>query len=326
MKERCKGLSRGALPLLAAFVIVPAGAQEYPAKAVRFVVSYAAGGGTDLTARPIAQKLTERWGKPMVVENRSGASGMIGADIVAKSAPDGYTVLVGAAMEMSTNLVAYKNMSYDPVKDFQPVTLASISPLVFMTHPSLPVKSVKELVALARAKPGALSYASIGIGTVHHFAGEYMKSTLKLDMMHVAYKGGAPALIGLVGGEVPAGFVALLSAIPNVRAGKLRALALTSLQRVSALPEVPTMNESGLSGFDIVVWFAAWVPAKTPRDIVDRLNTEMVRIIKSPEYRQRMIEAGAEAAGSSAEQLAQLQRAEIEKYRKIAVAAGIQPQ
>lgn len=325
MTRQRKWLWCGLGALVAGVVAATAVAQNYPTKTVRFVVPYPAGGGTDITARPIAQKLTDLWGRPVIVDNRGGASGMIGADVVAKSAPDGHTILVSAAMEMSTNVAVYRTMPYDPVRDFEPVTLASISPLVLMTHPSLPVKSVKELVALARARPGALSYASIGIGTVHHFAGELMKEMLKLDIVHVAYKGGAPALTALIGGEVPVGFVALLSAIPNVRAGKLRALALSSPKRAGALRDVPTLDEMGLRGFDIVVWFAVWVPAKTPKDIIDKLNTEMVKIIQSPEYKQRMIEAGAEAAGSSSERLRKLQEAEIEKYRKIAVTAGIKP-
>jgi tripartite-type tricarboxylate transporter receptor subunit TctC len=326
MTKQRKWLWCGLGALLAGGVAATAVAQSYPTKPIRIVVPYNAGGGTDITARPIAQKLIEVWDQPVIIDNRSGASGMIGADIVAKSAPDGYTVLLSASMEVAANVAVYSKMNYDPVRDLQPVTLASISPLVLMVHPSVPVKSVKDLIALARARPGALSYASIGIGTVHHFAGELMKGMLNLAMVHVAYRGGAPALVALVSGEVPVGFVALLSAIPNVRAGKLRALALTSLHRTSALPEVPTLDESGLAGFDIVVWFAVWVPAKTPKDIVDKLNSEMVKIIQSPEYKQRMVDAGAEAAGSSAEQLRQLQKADIEKYRKIAVTAGIKPQ
>jgi tripartite-type tricarboxylate transporter receptor subunit TctC len=312
--------------LVASAAASAAMAQNYPTKTIRMIVPYNAGGGTDISARPIAQQLTQLWGQSVVVDNRPGASGMIGADAVARSAPDGYTVLVSASMEVAADVVVYKNMAYDPVKDLRPVTLATVSPLVLMVHPSLPVKSVKELVALARAKPGALTYASIGIGTVHHFAGELMKSMLGINMVHVAYKGGAPALVGMLVGEAPVGFVALLSAIPNVRAGKLRALAVTSSRRTSALPDVPTLAESGLPGFDIVVWFGVWVPAKTPQAVVDKLNKEMVRIIKSSDYKQRMIDAGAEAVGSTPEELRKLQMDDIQKYRKIAIEAGIKPQ
>jgi tripartite-type tricarboxylate transporter receptor subunit TctC len=326
MKNWTKYACYGLCTLIALVAAATATAQTYPTQPIRLVVPYNAGGATDLTARPIAQELTQLWGQSVITDNRPGASGMIGANMVSKSKPDGYTLLVSASMEVAADVVVYKNMPYDPVKDLQPVTLASISPLVLMVHPSLPAKSVKELVTLARAKPGALSYASIGIGTVHHFAGELMKSMLNINMVHVAYKGGAPALVGMLSGEVPVGFVALLSAIPNVRAGKLRALAVTSLKRTSALPKVPTLDESGLPGFDIVVWFAVWAPAKTPQTILDRLNREMVKIIQSAEYKKRMIEAGAEAVGSTPEELRQLQKADIEKYRKIAVKAGIESQ
>lgn len=326
MTRQAKWLWCGLGALVAGGVAATAVAQNYPAKSIRLVVPYPAGGAGDLAARPIGQKLTELWGQSVIIDNRPGGGGMIGADAVAKSAPDGRTVLVSASMEVSVNVVLFKNMPYDPVKDFQPVTLATITPLILMVHPSLPVKSVGELVALVRAKPGALSYASVGIGSVHHFAGELMKSMLNLDMVHVPYKGGAPAMVDLVGGHVPVGFVALLSAIPNVKAGRLRPLAVTSSKRASALPEVPTLAESGLPGFDIVVWFGVWVPAKTPKDIVDKLNSEMVKIIQSPEYKQRMIESGCEAVGSSAEHLGQLQKAEIEKYRKIAATTKILPE
>lgn len=326
MTRQAKWLWCGLGALVAGGVAATAVAQSYPAKSIRFVIPYPAGGGTDLTARPIGQKLTELWGQSVIIDNRPGGSAMIGSDMVAKSAPDGYTVLVSASSEMSMNAVLFRKMPYDPVKDFRPVTLATTTPPILMAHPSLPVKSVKELVALARARPGALSYASPGIGTPQHFAGELMKTMLNLDMVHVSYKGATPALVDLLGGHVPVGFVALLPAIPHVKAGKLRPLAVTSPQRASALPEVLTFAESGLPGFDIVQWFAVWVPAKTPKDIVDKLNSEVVKIIQSPEYKQRMLESGTEAVGSSAEHLGQFQKTEIEKYRKIAAAAGIKPE
>ncbi len=251
---------------------------------------------------------------------------MIGADIVAKSPPDGHTVLVSAASEMTMNVVLFKKMPYDPVRDFQPVTLVTTTPALLSSHPSLPVNSVKELIALAKSRPGALSYASVGHGTPQHFAGELMKYMVRIDWVHVPYKGAAPALVDLVGGHVPVGFVALLPAIPHARSGRLRPLAVTSAQRSSALSEVPTLAESGLPGFDIVQWFAVWVPAKTPKNIVDRLNGEIVRIVQSPEFKRRMTEAGTDAVGSSADHLGQWQRSEIEKYRKIGGLAGIKPE
>ena len=301
-------------------------AQGYPNKTVRMVIPYPAGGGTDITARPIALRLSEIWGQQFIVDNRAGGNGMIGADIVAKSPPDGYMVLVSAASEMTMNVVLFKKMPYDPVRDFQPVTLATTTPALLMSHPSLPVKSVKELIALATSRPGALSYASVGHGTPQHFAGELMKHMVRIDWVHVPYKGAAPALVDLVGGHIPVGFVALLPAIPHARSGRLRPLAVTSAQRASSLSEVPTLAESGLPGFDIIQWFAFWVPARTPKDVVDRLNGEIVKIVQSPEYKRRMTEAGADAVGSSADHLGQFQRSEIEKYRKLGALAGIKPE
>ena len=301
-------------------------AQPYPVKPIRFVIPYAPGGGTDLTARPIAVKLTERWGKSVFLDNRPGGGGMIGAEIVAKSAPDGYTILISAGSEMSMNLMLYSKMPYDPVKDFQPVTLATTTPAILLAHPSLPVKSIKDLIALARAKPSVVSYASVGIGSPMHFAGELINSMVKIKMVHVPYKGAAPALVDLLGGHVPVGLVTLLAATPHVKSGKLRALGVTSAQRSTSLPDVPTVAESGLPGFYIVQWFAAWVPSQTPKDIVENLNLEMVRIIQSPDYKQRMLESGTEAVGGSAANLGTFQRSEIQKYRKIAEAAGIKPE
>jgi tripartite-type tricarboxylate transporter receptor subunit TctC len=309
-------------------VVATAGAhaQSYPARAIRFVLPYAPGGGTDLTARPIAVKLSEQVGRPVVIDNRPGGAGMIGADLVAKSAPDGYTVLVSAASEMSMNLMLFKEMSYDPVKDFQPVTLATTTPAILLAHPAVPARSVKELIALARAKPALLSYASVGTGSPMHFAGELLNHMVKINLVHVPYKGAAPALVDLLGGHVPLGFVTLLAGMPHVKSGKLRALGVTSAQRASALPEVPAIAEAGLAGFDIVQWFAIWLPAQTPRSVVDKLNTELVKIIQSAEYKQRMVESGTEAVGGTPEALAAFQKSEIDKYRKIAAVAGIKPE
>jgi tripartite-type tricarboxylate transporter receptor subunit TctC len=304
-------------------VAAVAAAQGYPAKTIRIVIAYPNGGGADFTARPIAQKLTERWSQSVIVDSRPGGSAMIGTDIVAKSPPDGYTLLVSASSEVSMNVALFKSMPYDPVRDLQPVTLVGTTPPLLLAHPSLPVKSVRDLVALAHARPGALSYGSIGVGSPQHFAGELMKTTFRIDMVHVPYKGAAPALIDMVGGHVPLGLVAPTVAVPHVKAGRLRALAVTSAQRSGAMPEVPTMAESGAPGFDIVQWYAVWLPAKTPKDIVDKLHGEIVRIIQSPEYRQRQLEVATDVLGTSAEALGTFQRAEIEKYRRIAAAAGI---
>ena len=316
----------GAAVLTMLGMVVTAGAQGYPAKTVRFVITYPAGGGSDYTARPIAQRLTERWGQPVVLEARSGGSAMIGTDFVVKSAADGYTLLLSASSEVSMNTVLFKKMPYDPVRDLLPITLVGTTSPVLLAHPSLPAKNVKELVALARAKPGALSYASIGNGTPQHFAGELMKTTFNIDMVHVPYKGAAPALIDLAGGHVPIGLTAPTTAIPLIKSGRLRVLAVTSAQRSGALPDVPTIAEAGAPGFDIVQWYAIWVAAKTPRDIADKIYADVTSIIHSPDYKQRQLEAGTDIIGSTAEALSNRQKQDIEKYRKIAAAAGIKPE
>jgi len=309
--------------LACALFTIQAIAQSYPNRAIRFVLPYAPGGGTDLTARPIAQKLSEVYGKSVVVDNRPGGGGMIGSEIVAHSAPDGYTVLVSASSEMSMNLALYKSMPYDPVKDFQPITLATTTPAMLIAHPSVPVRSVKDLIALEKAQPGSISYASVGIGSPMHFAGELMNSMVKIKMAHIPYKGAGPAMVDLLGGHVPVGFVTVLAATQYAKSGRLRPLAVTSGKRATALPDIPTVAEAGLPGFDIVQWFAVWVPAQTPKDIVQKLNADIVAIIRSQDYRQRMQESGTEAVGGTPEQLTAFQANEIKKYRDIAAAANI---
>ena len=325
-----KALHCGAAACAALAVVATAAgtaaAQGYPAKPIRFVITYPTGGGSDYTVRPIAQKLTERWGQPVFVESRPGGSAMIGTDYVVKSAPDGYTLMLSASSEVSMNVTLFKKMPYDPVRDLQPLTLVGTTPPLVLAHPSLPAKSVKELVALARAKPGALSYASIGTGSPQHFAGELMKSTFRIDIVHVPYKGAAPALIDMVGGHVPFGLTAPTVAIPHVKAGRLRALAVTSEKRSGALPEVPTVSEQGAPGFDIVQWYAIWMPAKPQKEVFEKIQGELVRIIHSPEYKKLQLDVATDIVGGSAEQLASFQKAQIEKYRKIAAAAGIKPE
>jgi len=297
-------------------------AQTYPNKVIRIVVPYPPGGGADITARPIAQMLSERWGQPVVIENRGGASGMIGADIVAKAPPDGYTIMVSASAEVALNVALFPKMPYDPVRDFAPITLATVTPLALVVHPSVPVKSVKEYIAFAEAKPGSLTFGSAGAASPHHFAGEWLKMLTKIDIVHVPYKGMAPAIIDLLGGQIPSGFVTLLPALQHVKAGKLRALAVTTPQRALLLPDVPTLAET-LPGFDISQWNAVWAPAGTPKDVLDKLSTEIRRIVQSPDYKARMLEQGSEAIGNSPSELAAFQKAEIDKYRKIAQQANI---
>lgn len=307
---------------LLALVVATASAQPYPDKPIRIVVPYPPGGGADITARPIAQKLSELWGVPVVIEHRSGASGMIGAEAVAKSAPDGYTLLVSASAELALNAALYPKMPYDPVGDFAPITLATVTPMALVVHPSVPVNSVREYIAIAKSKAGSMSYGSAGPGSVHHFAGEWLKMLANIDMVHVSYKGQAPAMNDMIGGHLSGGFTTLLPAIKQVQAGKLRALAVSTLTRAPLLPDVPPLADT-LPGFDVTQWNAVWAPAGTPKHVLEKLATEIRGIVQSPDYRARMAELGSEAVGSSPSELAAFQKAEIEKYRKIARQANI---
>ncbi len=322
MTHRAQLLGHCAFALFAVCIAAPVAAQTYPSKSVRFIVAYAPGGGTDVTARPIATKLSERWGQSVFVDNRAGGNGMIGADIVAKSAPDGYTVLVSASSEMSMNVALFSKMPYDPVKNFAPVTLVSVSPPLLLVHPSVPVKSTKELIAFAKARPGELGYASVGIGSPQHFAGELLNLEAKIKMNHIPYKGAAPALIDLLGGHVPVGMIAVVVAIPHIKTGRLRPLAVTTLKRSPSLPDTAAISET-IPGFDIGQWFAVWVPAGTPPDIVKKLNADIVSLVQAPDYRAMMLEVATEVVGGTPEELRKLQIAEIEKYKRIAQAANI---
>ncbi len=299
-----------------------AGAGDYPAKALRLIVPFPPGGGADMTARPIAQKLSERWGQSVVIDNRGGASGMIGAEIVTKAPPDGYTFMVSSSAEAALNVALFPKMPYDPVRDLAPITLATVTPIALVVHPSMPIKSVKEYIAVAKAKPGAIAFGSAGPGSVHHFAGEWLKILARIEIVHVPYKGQAPALVDMVGGHLPSGFATLLPAMQHMKAGKLRALAVTTRKRAPLLPDVPALSET-LPGFDVTQWNAVWAPAATPKDVLDKLATEVIRIVQSPDYKTRMTQQGAEAVGNSPSELAAFQKAEIGKYRDIARQANV---
>ena len=309
-------------PCFAVTLYPAAGAAAYPEKAIRIVVPYPPGGGADITARPIAQKLSESWGQPVVIDNRGGASGMIGAEIVAKAPPDGYTLMIGSSAEAALNVALFPKMPYDPARDFAPITLAIVTPIALVVHPSVPIKSVNEYIAIARTKPGSMTFGSPGTGSPHHFAGEWLKMLTKIDIVHVPYKGMGPAIVDLLGGQIPSGFATLLPAMQHMKTGKLRALAVTTQKRVPLLPDVPAFAET-LPGFDVTQWNAVWAPAATPKDVLDKLSTEITRIVKSPDYKARMAEQAAEAIGNSPSELAAFQKAEIDKYRKIAQQANI---
>ena len=299
-------------------------AQNFPTKGkvIRIIVPYPPGGGATITAQPIAQKLSEHWGQPVIIDNRSGASGMIGADILAKAPPDGYTLMIASSAESALNVALYPNMSYDPVKDFAPITLATITPMALVVHPSLPINSLKDYIALARAKPGLMTFGSVGAGSPHHFAGEWLKMLAKVDIVHVPYKGSGPLIIDLLGGHIPSGFATLLPAMQHIKIGKLRALAVTTQYRIRLLPDVPALAET-LPGFEVTQWNAVWAPAATPKDVLDKLSAEIIQIVQSPDYKARMTEQACEAIGDSPSELAVFQKAEVDKYRKLAQQAHI---
>lgn len=298
-----------------------AAAQAYPAKSIRVVVPFAPGGATDLTARLVGQKMNDSFKQTVVIDNRPGAGGVIGADIVARAAPDGYTVLLASPAEIAV-LPHLQKMPYNVDKDFAPVSLAVSTPLILVVHPSLPVKTVKELIAFAKARPGQLSYASAGTGGVQHLAGELLKIAAKIDMVHVPYKGAGPVMPDLIGGQVPMFFSGMPPAMPHVREGKLRPLAVTTTTRSPAAPEVPAMIEAGVPGFDISNWFAYFVPAGTAPDIIAKLNAEIVRALKLPDVKSKLANVGAEVVGTTPEELAKFVRSESDKFAQLIRQSG----
>jgi tripartite-type tricarboxylate transporter receptor subunit TctC len=310
--------------LLAAgvFAVAAAGAQGFPDRPAKLVVPFPPGGPLDVTGRLIAQKLTEAWGQSVVVENKPGAGGNIGADLVAKSAPDGYTILLGALSTHAVNPSLYAKMPYDAVKDFVPITLLATTPNVLVVNPSLPVNSVQDLVAYAKAHPGKLSFGSGSNGSAGHLAGELFKVDTGTDIVHIPYKGGAPATQALLAGDVQFMFDNLANATAQVKAGKLKALAVTTAERSKLAPDLPTMAEAGLPGFDISTWYGLLAPAGTPKDVIAKWNASVVKILNTPEVRDRLAAQGAEAAPTTPEQFAAFIQREIPKYARIVKASG----
>jgi tripartite-type tricarboxylate transporter receptor subunit TctC len=309
------------LAVLLSFPLLAA-EQAYPSKPIRLVVPFPAGGSLDVVARAIGQKLTEAWGQPVVIDNRPGAGGNIGADLVAKSAPDGYTILEGALSTHAVNVSLYAKMPYDPIKDFAPITLVAVTPNVLVLNASYPVNSVPELLAYARANPGKLSFGSGSNGSAGHLAGELFKTEAGVDMVHIPYKGGAPALQALLAGDTQLMFDNLANSAAQIKAGKLKALAVTTAKRSSLMPELPTLSETGLPGFDIYTWWGFMAPAGTPKEIIAKWNAEVTRILNSPEMKAFFAQQGAEPAPDSPEQFAALIRSEISKYAKIVKQSG----
>jgi len=295
----------------------------YPSRPIRLIVPSAAGGGTDFTARTIGQKLTESLGQTVIIDNRSGAAGNIGVEIAAKSSPDGYT-LVMPITSFSINPHLYAKLPFDTVKDFAPIVLASSAPLVLVINPSVPAKSVSELIAVAKAKPGQLNYANSGNGTTAHLAGELLKKMAGVSLISIPYKGGGPAVIDLIAGRVQIYFSTIPAALAHVQAGKLRGLAVTTTKRVNLIPDIPTVAESGLPGFEVVGWFGIFAPAATPRPVIAKLNKEINDVLRSPETQQRFASQGLIPGGGTPEELGRFLRAELARWGALIKEAGIQ--
>lgn len=298
-------------------------AQQYPNRAVRLVVPFAPGGSADFVARLVSQKLSESFRQQVVVDNRGGGSGMIGNELVARSVPDGYTLTIGTLGPFAANQSLFAKMPYDPVADFSPVTFTGSASHMLITHPSVPVTTVKDLIALAKAKPGQITFASSGIGNATHLTGELFKHMAEVDMVHVPYKGGGPAMSDLVGGQISISFASMPSALPHVRGGRLRAIAVSAGKRSAAIPELATVAESGLPGFAAEDWQGILAPAKTPLKIVARLNAEIQRVLALQDLKERLIAAGFEARTSTPKWFADFMQTETAKWSQVVKDAKI---
>ena len=300
---------------------VPAQAQEYPAKPIRVVVPFPPGGGTDFMARVVMQRVGESLGGTVVVENRGGAGSSIGTEIVAHSPADGYTVLIVSGAH-AINPGLYKKLPYDSVRDFAPVTMFASGPSLLVVHPSVPAKTVKELIALARSRPGQLNYASAGIGTPPHLAGELFNTMARVKLVHVPYKGNGPAYTDLIGGHVSVMFPNVSTAMAHVRSGKLRALAVTTLKRTPSAPELPTISEAGVPGYDVSSWYGLLAPAGTPAALVSRLQREVAKVLRFPDVAEKLTSQGLDIVGSTPEEFLALIKTEIPKWAKVIQASG----
>lgn len=300
----------------------PVAAQSYPVKPIRYVVPFPAGGPLDIVARAIGQELNRSWGQPVIVDNRPGAGGNIGAEQVARAPADGHTILMGAVSTHAINITLYSKLPYDPIRDFAPVILITSVPNVLVVHPTVPARSVRELVALAKSKPGQLNFASGSTGSAGHLAGELFKTMAGVDMTHIPYKGAAPAVVDLVAGHVSLMFDNLASALPNIEARRVRPLAVTTLQRSPFLRGVATIDESGLRGFDIGTWFGVFAPAGTPPAIVNKLNAEIARILNAPGMKERLASLGAEPQPDTPAQFSAFVKSEMAKYAAIIRQSG----
>ncbi len=311
-----------ALAITVAGIQCAAYAQAYPVKTIRFVVPYAPGGTSDILSRLISQKLTERWGQQVIVDNRAGAGGAIGAELAARAAPDGYTLVIGvvANMALSPGLIA--QLKYDPTRDFEPVTLIATVPIMIASHPSLPARNVPELISLAKRNPGQINFGSSGTGGLPHLSGELFKRLAGVDLLHVPYKGSAQAVTDTMAGHVQVIFDLMPSTLPHVKSNRLRGIAVCSAARSPAAPDIPTVIESGLRNYEVTSWFGVLAPAKTPKDIVAQLNAEIHRVIALPDIRQQFAVQGAEPTGNTPEQFRQLIREDIARWSDVIRLSG----
>ena len=321
------GLFRTAVALaIALSAVLPAlAAEPYPARPVRFIVGPSAGSGTDVVARAIALRLTERLGQQVIVDNRPGAAGTLAISLVAKAAPDGYTVLfVSGSLVIHPSL--FRKLAYDPVRDLSPVTLVGIVPQVLIVHPSLPAPTMREFVVLARTRPGQINYGSGGVGSTGHLAGELLQTLGGIRLVHVPYKGAGPAAVDLIAGQIQMVFTSAVNALQHARTGRVRILAVSTPRRSTALPQVPTIAESGVAGYDLATWYGVLTPAGTPRAIIDRLNVELATVIRLRDVQERLAADGVEAAPGTPEDFAAFIKREIPRLGKIIRDAGIQPE
>jgi tripartite-type tricarboxylate transporter receptor subunit TctC len=313
------------LVLLCALVAGAASAQQYPSRPIRLLVPSTPGGSVDTLARTIGPKLSERWGQQVIVDNRSGAGGVIAAELTAKAPPDGYLLMLGTIASLCTNVSLQKKLPYDPVKDFAAVSLVATQNLMLVVHPSVPAKSVRELIRFAKAQAGKLSFASAGNGTGSHLSGELFKQLAGVDIQHIPYKGVQPGMVDVISGQVAINFPSILTALAHVRSGRVRALAVTGATRTRAAPELPTMQEAGVKGYESATWYGIVAPAGTPPEVVNKLGAEVAAILAQPDTHERLSREGADPVGSSPQEFGKFMQREIEKWRKVIRTAGIQP-
>jgi tripartite-type tricarboxylate transporter receptor subunit TctC len=300
-------------------------ADPYPTKPIKMIVAFSAGGATDVIARIVSQKLSESLGQSVVVDNRPGATGIIGTDIVAKSPADGYTLLMVTAGTHAINASLFKDLPYDPVKDFVHINFTATAPNVLIVNNSVPANDVKSLIKLAKDKPGTLTYGSAGSGSTLHLSGELFETMAVVDLTHIPYKGGAPAMTDLLGERLTMMFDSISSAVPRIKTGKVRALGVTSAKRSVALPDVPTIAEAGVPGYDSTAWFGVVAAANTPKEIVNKLNAEINKVLANPEVREKLYGLGTEPAGGTPEQFSAHVKSEVEKWRKVVVDSNVKP-